>query len=136
VELSDFLGDWRFERLILDGAGVETGRVSGTALLTGTALEAVFDEVGTLHLPGQSPMTATRRYLWRAMAGGIDVRFDDGRAFHTIILGGQSSKAAHWCDPDQYDVAYDFSGWPLWSSVWQVKGPRKDYTMRTHYRRT
>jgi len=40
---------------------------------------------------------------------------------------------AHWCDPDQYDGQYDFSRWPEWRCIWQVRGPRKDYRMTSLY---
>jgi Family of unknown function (DUF6314) len=135
MDLADFLGSWSFERSIRDPNGAETGQTSGTVTLSGDANSAVYAESGTLILPGQPPMKATRRYLWYAAPSAILVTFDDGRAFHTIDLGGQSAMATHWCDPDDYAVAYDFSDWPLWSSDWRVKGPRKDYRLRTTYRR-
>jgi Family of unknown function (DUF6314) len=135
MTLADFLGTWSFARLILGPEGEETGQAGGTVTLTGDVHSAVYKETGRLILPQQPPMTATRRYLWRAAPSAILVTFEDGRAFHTIDLGGESAAAAHWCNPDQYDVAYDFSAWPHWSSDWRVKGPRKDYRLLTTYRR-
>ena len=90
-----------------------------------------YTEKGVLELGG-AKMEAERVYLWRATANGIEVFFDDGRPFHMI---GDSTEAAHWCDPDQYDVTYEFSGWPAWSSRWRVLGPRKDYVMVSEYTR-
>ena len=136
MQLGDFLGLWRFQREILDPSGDLSATAIGQAEITLQADgSARYDERGTLSLPGQSPMTATRRYVWRARPGEIDVRFDDDRPFHTIALGTNSPSAQHWCDPDQYEVAYDFSTWPEWSSHWRVKGPRKDYAMLTRYSR-
>jgi hypothetical protein len=77
-------------------------------------------------------MEAERVYLWRASGAGIEVLFDDGRPFHRI---DDSAEAAHWCDPDQYDVTYEFGRWPKWSSRWRVLGPRKDYVMVSNYSR-
>jgi len=45
----------------------------------------------------------------------------------------------HWCTPDQYDVEYEFKfkGTNLteWSQTYQVKGPNKDYTLTSRFRR-
>ena len=89
-------------------------------------------ETGLLRLGDQPPMNAERRYFWREGTGGvIEVLFDDGRAFHRIDPADPTDR--HWCDPDTYDVTYDFGAWPNWSSTWRVRGPRKDYEMVSHY---
>jgi hypothetical protein len=93
----------------------------------------VYDEQIRLMFPDQPPMEGRRQYLWHAAPAGVSVCFDDGRAFHDIALDGTAAQAAHWCDPDQYDVRYDFADWPRWRSVWDVRGPRKDYAMTTDY---
>ena len=73
-------------------------------------------------------MQSERRYRWDA---DLNVYFDDGRFFHTVPpLGGQTD---HWCDPDGYDVRYDFAQWPTWSAEWYVLGPRKNYRMLSQY---
>ena len=45
--------------------------------------------------------------------------------------------ALHHCDPDMYNVSYDFTRWSQrkkqWRSVWTVLGPRKDYKMLSSY---
>ncbi len=131
--LEDFLGDWRIERSIDDRRMGERATFEGTARIHGDAVRAVYAEVGQLRLPGRSPLTATRRYLWSATARGIAVAFEDGRPFHAIPAGGGA--AGHDCAPDRYDVVYDFAHWPDWTAVWTVTGPAKDYTARALYRR-
>ena len=32
--------------------------------------------------------------------------FPDGRPFHRMGFGPQSSRDQHWCDPDSYRVSY------------------------------
>ncbi len=127
--LADFLGAWRFERSVAH-AGGDTARVTGRATFTADAQGLVMDEVGQMSLNGAPPITATRRYLWRA---GLHVLFEDGRPFHTVPPSGGT--AQHWCDPDSYTVSYDFADWPDWTAAWQVSGPRKDYRMVTRYTR-
>ncbi|MEM7719719.1 MAG: DUF6314 family protein, partial [Pseudomonadota bacterium] len=42
-------------------------------------------------------------------------------------------ETVHLCPPDRYHVAYDFSSWPEWRTVWSVEGPRKTYRMSSHF---
>lgn len=130
--LSDFLGEWRLERLILPAEGAQA-RFSGRAHFTPEGAGLRYVEAGELALPGAAPMRAERSYLWHAEGARIVVRFADGRAFHSFTP--EQTEAAHWCDPDDYRVRYDFAAWPRWHAEWQVKGPRKDYTMRSDYSR-
>jgi len=130
-ELWDFEGNWQVTRRIEDALSGQNGLFEGNARFERDELGLRFSERGVLTLGGAS-MEAERLYLWRAGADGIEVFFDDGRFFHRI---GAAGEAAHWCDPDQYDVTYEFSGWAEWSSRWRVKGPRKDYVMVGEYSR-
>ena len=130
-ELWDFEGDWQVARRIEDALRGQTGRFSGVARFERDKVGLHYLERGVLEM-GDAAMDAERAYFWRSGSGGIEVFFDDGRFFHKI---GASGEAAHWCDPDQYDVTYDFSDWPVWTSRWQVKGPRKDYAMVSDYTR-
>lgn len=131
-QLSDFLGEWRLERLILPAEGPQA-RFSGGARFTPEGAGLRYYETGEIVLPGAAPMRAERAYLWHAEGAEIVVRFADGRAFHRFTPA--QPEAAHWCDPDDYRVRYDFSAWPAWVAEWQVKGPRKDYRMISRYDR-
>lgn len=141
MELADFAGTWRLMRWIEDRRAGLKGQLDGHAHFACDAEGLVQDEGGTLRLGTAPPLHATRRYLWRAGAGGrIEVRFADGRAFHDFVLpgvapGGTTPRAAHPCGGDLYRVRYDFARWPDWSAEWRVSGPRKDYRMVSHYTR-
>ncbi|WBU64963.1 DUF6314 family protein [Paracoccus aerodenitrificans] len=126
--LSRFLGRWRLRRDISTGA-----RFEGTALISRSGQGAAYAEEGQLLLPGQVQLRATRDFIWRQEAGVIAVFFPDGRFFHSFDPDAPTPRARHHCAPDIYDVAYDFSGWPVWSSVWHVEGPRKSYVIRSVY---
>lgn len=132
--LSGFAGLWQLTRRIEDRLIGRSGELSGKARFTPDGAGLRYDEEGVLHLDGQPPVQAKRSYLWRQGADGIEVWFDDGRFFHRFDAEGVSA-AQHWCDPDDYQVRYDFSAWPRWQSAWQVKGPRKDYLMVSEYQR-
>ncbi|MCC5975408.1 MAG: hypothetical protein JJT81_15350 [Rubellimicrobium sp.] len=93
-----------------------------------------YHEEGVMRLGSAAPMAATRAYLWQPGEGGLTVLFEDGRPFHHFPLTGGPG-ADHLCGADLYSVTYDFSGWPLWRSIWEVRGPRKDYRLESRYHR-
>lgn len=133
LDLFAFEGSWKLDRLVTNAVGPDMtltgeahfGRQDGGLLLI---------ERGTLQMAGQPAMEGEQRYLWRQMGDQIATYFADGRDFFRFTPTGQIA-AAHWCSPDQYDVVMDFTRWPLWQATWTVKGPRKDYVMRSTYHR-
>ncbi len=127
--LTDFEGAWQLSRDVIHDGGLPA-RFEGRALWTRAGDGLDYVETGTLEIAGQGRFAAERRYRW-----GPDLRvyFDDGRFFHQVPTQGGST--GHWCDPDQYDVVYDFSAWPRFSAEWVVRGPRKSYRMTSDYRR-
>ena len=52
-----------------------------------------------------------------------------------FVPSGRTAGSDHPCGADLYRVEYDFSRWPEWSAVWDVSGPRKNYTMESRFRR-
>lgn len=132
LTLTDFEGRWLISRRIENAIGPDA-TFRGTVTFAPGHGGLVMSEAGEMVMDGQVPMQASRRYIWRTAAQGIDVFFDDGRYFHHIGTGA-APKDRHDCAPDLYQVAYDFGAWPLWSAVWHVTGPRKDYVMRSEFR--
>lgn len=131
---SDFLGHWQIERTIDDVLSQSGAIFAGTASISRNIPHWIYAEVGTLTMAGSKPMMAERQYLWRPDENGFDIFFSDERFFHRLTLSGQT-QAAHWCDPDQYDVTYDFTDFPRWKSTWRVTGPRKNYVMHSMFSR-
>ncbi|MEM6579102.1 MAG: DUF6314 family protein [Pseudomonadota bacterium] len=131
--LWEFEGAWRLERTIVHRAG-QRATLSGRAVLTRHGSGLLYHEQGMLHLEGQAPVMAERRYLWSAgQARMIEISFEDGGAFHTI--DPERPQTHHHCAPDLYEVSYDFDKWPEWQSQWIVTGPRKSYRMTSIYQR-
>ncbi len=129
--LGDFAGGWRLSRKITDRRAGRDGTAEGRLDLVPEGGGLRYEERVVLHLPGQKPMAGTRGYRWEGHPGIIAVFFDDGRPFHDFALGEARPRALHHCDPDRYEVTYDFSDWPVWTVTWEVTGPRKDYRMET-----
>ncbi|WP_236016743.1 DUF6314 family protein [Salipiger abyssi] len=126
VDLDAFFGEWRLEREIRHHDG-STARFEGTALWIPKGMGAHNIERGTLVMP-QARYSAERRYRWDR---ALRVHFEDGRFFHQVPAEGGA--AQHWCDPDRYEVLYDFKAWPAWTARWHVSGPRKDYVLVSRY---
>lgn len=104
---------------------------AGSAVIRELADHWEYRESVKIKIASGQVFSGSRVYLWHPREDGFEVMFEDGRPFHRISF--VAPDARHWCDPDQYDVRYDFADWPIWSSRWVVKGPRKDYAMTTRY---
>jgi hypothetical protein len=127
-------GEWALKRSLVSDLAGQSGQFEGRAWFTQGADDVLaYLERGVLRPAGGGALQAERRYLWRADAHGVAVQFEDGRAFHSFSF--TQTQDSHFCDPDLYNVTYDFSQWPRWSSQWRVTGPRKDYTSFTTYAR-
>lgn len=126
-----FTGDWKITREIAH-AGGQMDRLTGTCRFTRTGPRLLQDEAGWLET-AEGRFQASRRYVWGESNGRIEVSFADMRPFHSIPLGEACPETVHLCPPDRYHVAYDFTGWPAWRTVWTVEGPRKDYVMATRF---
>jgi hypothetical protein len=135
MDLAAFEGTWTLTRRIEDARAGATGRFAGLARFTSVPGGLSYLEEGELTFGTAPPMVATRRHFWRGMGATIEVDFANGRFFHAFPTDAPRPEATHFCDPDDYNVRYDFSAWPDWRAAWRVIGPRKDYTMISDYRR-
>lgn len=131
---ADFEGEWRVARDIEDRLGGVPGRFEGIARFMAEPWGLAYAEEGELRLGGGASLRATRAYRWILGAQGVEVFFSDGRYFHGFRW--DSAGAEHLCGDDLYRVQYGFQRWPDWTADWDVRGPRKDYRMRSTYRRT
>lgn len=135
MRLADFEGTWIVERTIADARTGQRGRFEGIARFVPDGAGLSYREEGRLALGDAAPLAASRSYLWREnTAGEIEVHFPDGRFFHRFEPDAPAPADTHDCAPDRYRVRYDFAGWPRWTAVWRVTGPRKDYEMVTRFR--
>lgn len=134
TSLWSLVGVWSLEREIRHGDG-RNDRFVGECKFTRSGPQLLHDETGWLET-AEGRFQGARRYVWKEAKGRLDVHFADMRPFHSIPLGAARPETVHLCPPDRYQVAYDFSAWPVWSSVWTVEGPRKDYVMTSWFRLT
>ena len=130
--LAALSGDWQLERQIDHQAG---GRntLKGRTSFTRSGARLIQEETGVLMTDAGS-FEARQRYVWEADGASLNVFFSDMRPFHSVPLQTAHHRTAHLCPPDRYEVTYDFSNWPRWTSTWTVEGPRKAYRMESAYR--
>jgi hypothetical protein len=124
-------------------------------------MEYLYSEKTELTTSTGATISGTQRYIYRydEPDDKLEVLFtrrdEEGspdRLFHRVDFvhvdasrdadnGKQPwrAKASHFCSPDAYEVAYTFyfKGADLdkWKIVYEVMGPKKDYTMETWYTR-
>jgi hypothetical protein len=135
LHAGDFLGTWVLSRGINDHLGQMSGSLAGIVTFTADDTGLIYHETGSLQLESGAVMQAERRYHWTFEAGDVAVKFIDNIDFHRFVPAGTGVGTAHLCGDDLYQCRYDFSDWPNWSAVWDVKGPRKDYRSSSRYTR-
>lgn len=126
-----FEGRWRLLRAVDDRRAGAQATFAGEALFRPDGEGLRCEEAGALRINGVETR-ATRVHLWRFPAPErVEVLFDDGRFFHAFDPREAAPRASHDCPPDFYQVVYGFEGPDRWRSVWEVRGPRKDYRMES-----
>ena len=99
----------------------------------------IYRESGELRLSSGALLRGEQRYIYGAIAGGFEVRFHDtGALFERVVLaeaedGGWVGQAEHLCAADSYVSEYRFRGDGTFEVEHAVRGPRKDYVIRTVY---
>lgn len=142
------VGEWNFERRIVDRRAEVTKRVAGTTIVEHSGHSRLrWYESGTL-FDGDLELPVFRTLFIERTDGDWTVTFEDGREFHDWAPGGD---VEHLCGADTYrgrididididieeaeaDAAEDPQA--VWSVEWTVTGPSKDYTMTTHLTRS
>lgn len=131
---ADFARDWRLDRVLTDRRGAMSGTMTGTARLTPEGQAALaYRETGKLTLQTGAVLQAERAYRWAWDGEMVAVTFADGAPFHSFRPAGQDTGTPHLCGADLYTVRYDFTAWPRWQAVWEVRGPAKNYRSVSDY---
>jgi hypothetical protein len=130
-------GRWSFEREIPG-----QGSMKGTAVFELVSEgRAEYFEFGELALKNGERLRAERRYVYEVMHGGFKVHFHEtGEIFERAVFveqksGGWKASANHRCEKDFYESEYCFPIDGTFIVRHAVRGPKKDYLIRTIYRR-
>jgi hypothetical protein len=135
--LAHLAGRWRVERSVRDLASGDEGHFEGvtafSALPEGGLLH---EESGTFTWCGVArPAERTLRFLPGSSPGTADVRFADGRPFHSLDLATGHHVTDHPCAADLYRGEFTVRDADHWRTVWRVGGPAKDLVLTTDYAR-
>jgi hypothetical protein len=132
---ADFLtGDWIMTRRIRFRGTAARGFLEGRASVRADGHQSSLSEEGLLTLDGREAM-ASQRYALTFRGAVVQVHFRNGSFFHEFELRERGYTAIYHCGADHYVGRYRVHDRDVWSLTWCVRGPRKDYDMRTLYRR-
>ena len=125
-------GRWAIERVINGGEGRFTGdAVFGPDRHGG----ALWCETGRLVIGGfDGPAFRTLHLV--PDRGTWQVRFDDGRPFHSLDLTTGRWEASHLCGRDLYEGRFAVDDRDRMTIRWRVTGPERNDIIATRYRRT
>jgi len=131
------LGRWSFAREI-SGQGSMTGVATFDAVSDG---RAEYRESGELSLVSGERLRAEQRYVYERADGGFAVYLHaTNELFQRVVFSVDESgvwkgNASHLCRADVYDSEYWFCTDGTFTVRHVVRGPKKDYVIRTVYRR-
>ncbi|WP_213805836.1 DUF6314 family protein [Granulicella sp. dw_53] len=134
--LERLLGRWAFEREISGH-----GSMVGFAVFEVDGNRVAYRESGEVKLLDGQRVRGEQKYLYESMQNGFAVYFHDtGLLFHQVGLtagedGVWQGNAHHDCKDDVYDSEYVFGRDGTFEVQHQVRGPKKDYVIKTVYRR-
>lgn len=131
-------GRWRLRRRWRDSASGEAAWAVGfVEVVPAEPGGFLWREQARVHLAPSDRATASdsrsdpevclaaRRVLWVVPAadGAIDVRFEDGRAFHRLDLARGFWQADHLCGSDLYRSSWRVRDEDRLEVIWEVEGP-------------
>lgn len=133
-------GEWTFVREVPGKANM-----TGRARIVSTGVgRARYDETARVRLANGKTLTGSQSYVYRRLtppANGFDVLFSDTGElfehldFHPSPDGSLRADATHDCAPDRYVSQFTLDAEDRLSVEHAVTGPRKNYVVRTSYRK-
>jgi hypothetical protein len=133
-------GEWTFVREV-PGKATMTGRARIAPTGAGRAR---YDETARVRLADGTTLTGSQSYHYRRLpppASGFDVLFAENEElferldFHAFPDGSFRADAEHFCPPDHYVSQFTLDSEDRLVVEHTVQGPRKNYVVRTAYRR-
>ena len=133
--MTDWLtGEWSVTRVINHGAGRFEGHASFLRDPDAPAA-LIWREHGRLRLGDHDGPAERTLRIEPTATGAWEVRFADGRPFHSLDLTSGSADVTHLCGADTYRGHYAVQTRDRFTTTWRVSGPRKDDLIESVYER-
>jgi hypothetical protein len=78
---------------------------------------------------------AYKEYIYSIENGALCKKFTDHRLFYELKLGSNDATGEHDCLADHYHASYVFAGNNAFTLEYEVRGPRKYYSIVTEFDR-
>lgn len=137
-------GNWNFERSIIEGSSTWLARGEATFKVVENETDTLsYHEQGQLERAPNQSIEFYRDYVYRyhGEQAAIAVYFVESgrtdRLFYTLQFQSDNTTAQgeHHCNKDIYRTTYELIDENFFEIYYQVKGPQKDYQLRTFFRR-
>lgn len=139
---SSLLGVWRFTRSIVHKIPKEQyeGRGCATFSLLGQQTDSLeyYEKVRLQNQATQAEIKGYQAYLYSYSQQHNEIAkyFKDARLFYKLPMGKPECIGHHICGEDNYKATYHFKNHDRFILVYEVLGPRKNYTIHTEYTRS
>lgn len=135
--LQQLVGEWELSREMPGES-----KAFGTASFTPNVDSLLYHE-DVVFCDADLQLVAYQKYEYRLGKSGIDIYFvlgeNAGKRFMSLHIengtSGMRARDLHVCKDDEYTGIFEFRNPDCFVTRYDVKGPRKDYTIRTEYRR-
>lgn len=121
------LGKWQFDRHVVDRKSGISHTAQGQLQVT----QSTWQESGIM----DTTTHFTLSYGLQFQENGITVTFPDGQLFYTLDTITENAPIEHLCGDDVYRGQWIYTNANSFTLIWHVIGPKKNYTMTTHYQK-
>lgn len=140
-------GEWKFKRIISNILENSLEKAEGEAAFSKDNMTDSYvfkyQEHGFLQLSSQQKkIKFQRKFIYKYTDAAIEVYFDDGidkgSLFQKLSLDidlNKLSGSKHLCKLDTYHSTYRFLSEKEFETCYCVDGPKKGYTITTHYQK-
>lgn len=130
-------GVWRINRIIIHKVPLESYEGSGFAefSLLGDGALLYHEKIKLKNLETQIEVTGYQKYKYNYNPDKDEIvkYFNDGRLFYALEQNNESAFGKHLCGQDNYQANYQFKSEENFLLYYEIKGPKKNYTISTEY---
>ena len=135
-DLRKFLiGKWKLKRDVENHLTNEIGKLNGYANFSpmGDGTPLYYGERGEFYF-GQLRFESFQNYIFEfPQLHNSEVLFRNRKKFHTLDLSHGKWNSIHNCSADRYSGLFNVRNLDNWSSIWEIRGPKKNSKITSNY---